>query len=239
MRIVRAAAGLALRPLVFCLVLTGAGIVLHRPWLSGAGVLLLWCLSTPTLSGLLIGALEKRFPALPIIAAPRADAVVVIGGNIIRGLDASGIHWGPSVNRFSDAVRLLHAGKAPLLILTAADCPYDSTRSQGAILADAAVDDGIPREAILMTGRIANSAEEVRAIAELCDQRGIRSAIVVTSAWHMPRIKLLFERTRLPVCPFPVDRRANMRGWIPAARALAGSEAAIHEWAALAWSRLT
>ncbi len=237
MRIARGVAGALLRPIIICVLLIGAGLLIDRPWITAAGAILLWASSTPALSSRLIGLLEARFAGVAISAVPPAEAIAVIGGNIIRGLDLSGIQWGPSVNRFSDALRLIRAGKAPFLILSAADSPYDRTRSQAAILADAAVESGIAREAILVTRRIANSAEEVRAISDLCQERRIESIIVVTSAWHMPRIMLLFRRSRPRALPFPVDRRsrAGESRWAPTASALADSEAAVHELAALAW----
>ncbi len=237
MRIARAVAAAALRPIVFCLLLVGAGLAVHQPWISAAGAVVLWALSAPALASRIIGLLERRFPSVEISAVPPAEAVAVIGGNIIRGLPPSGIQWGPSMNRFSDALRLVRARKAPFLILSAADSPHDRTRSQADILADAAVEFGIAREVILITRRITNSAEEVAAIADLCQERQIESIIVVTSAWHMPRIMLLFRRTSLRVFPFPVDKRAGGSGWVPTARALADSEAAIHELAAVAWRR--
>ena len=59
--------------------------------------------------------------------------------------------------------------------------------------------------------------------------------ILITSAFHMHRAKMLFERKKIKVEPFPVDFKKSDRSnktvlsFIPTARALANSETAMRE----------
>ena len=64
---------------------------------------------------------------------------------------------------------------------------------------------------------------------------GKPSIILVTSAFHMPRAKMLFERQGFSVEPFPVDfqnsdrPRTTILSFVPSAQALAKSETAMRE----------
>ena len=64
---------------------------------------------------------------------------------------------------------------------------------------------------------------------------GKPSIILVTSAFHMPRAKMLFERQGFEVEPFPVDfqnsdrPRTTILSFVPSAQALAKSETAMRE----------
>jgi uncharacterized SAM-binding protein YcdF (DUF218 family) len=93
----------------------------------------------------------------------------------------------------------------------------------------------VPPEAIVVTDRVTNTAEEAAAVAALLAPRGARSVLLVTSAFHVPRARALFERAGLVVHPFPVDfqvgvgRRWSVTDALPAARALWLSEQSLRE----------
>jgi uncharacterized SAM-binding protein YcdF (DUF218 family) len=60
--------------------------------------------------------------------------------------------------------------------------------------------------------------------------------LLVTSAFHMPRARRLFERAGMSVIPFPVDfkvsaaRVISVLDFLPAAGALTQTEIAMREW---------
>src|SRR5579872_4970035 len=73
------------------LLLLGCGIALLRRRrgaalaLVGLALLVLWPLSTPVVSDLLLSSLERRYPVRLASAVPPADAVVILGGGTTAG----------------------------------------------------------------------------------------------------------------------------------------------------------
>jgi uncharacterized SAM-binding protein YcdF (DUF218 family) len=234
-----------IQPIGLSAILVLAGAVSGRPAISLAGLALLWLLGTPVVSDAILGPLERGFPALDVAECSPADAVVIVSGNVLNGVNRVGVQWGPSANRFHDGVRLVLAQRAPLLIVAGAAPQHHGQVSQGEILRDAAVARGVRREQVLITGPVSTTADEARAVGALCRSRGIRSIIVVTSAWHMPRAMRLFRQTGLAVAAFPTDQRVHAHArfaiarLLPRARTLANSDAAIHEYWGLLWAILT
>ena len=55
---------------------------------------------------------------------------------------------------------------------------------------------GINEARILLTDTVANTADEAAAVAELMNVHKIRRILLVTSSFHMPRAKLLFDKKR-------------------------------------------
>ena len=96
-----------------------------------------------------------------------------------------------------------------------------------------------------MTERVTNTAKEAAAVAALLRPMGADRVLLVTSAYHMPRARVLFERAGLRVHPFPVDfqvsagRRPSMADLLPSASSLRLSEQSLREilgrLAARAW----
>lgn len=232
-----------IQPIGLSVVLVLAGIASGRPAISLGGIMLLWLLSTPVISDAILRPLERGFPALDVGQCPRADAVVIVSGNILNGVNRVGVQWGPSANRFHDGVRLVLAQRAPRLIVAGAAWQHHAQVSQGEILRDAAVALGVGCEQVLISGPVSTTADEARAVGALCQDRWIRSIILVTSAWHMPRAMRLFRQTGLAVVAFPTDQRVyaparlTIARFLPRARTLANSDAAIHEYWGLLWAQ--
>lgn len=231
-----------LQPIGLTIILVLAGIVSGLPLISLGGIVFLWMLSTPIVSDVLLAPLERRFPVLDVANCPRADAVVIVSGNILNGVNQAGVQWGPAANRFHDGVKLMLANTAPMLVLAGAPSQHYGSLSQGEILRDAAIACGVRREQVLITGLVTRTEDEARAVGALCGGRGIGSIILVTSAWHMPRAMRLFRQTGLTPVAFPTDQRVHAHArltlarFLPKARALANSDAAVHEYWGLLWA---
>ena len=104
------------------------------------------------------------------------------------------------------------------------------------------VDLGVPREAIICLPQPRNTEEEAKRIASALDLGlGSRPQILlVTSAWHMPRAKVLFERAGFEVVPAPCDYEMHMAAeqaveigdFFPNAEAMTRNAWAVKEWVA-------
>jgi len=231
-------------PLSLSLLMGVAGIALlvsrrRRTGMAVVAVALGWLglWSSPPVADLLGRSLESRTPQSRIEALPRADAILVFGG-VIRAPRPG--HPLADLNSASDriwhAARLYHAGKAPKLILSGgrpggrSDLP-----SEAAAMAAFLVDLGVPREALILEDRATTTRENAVFCAELMRARRMESALLVTSALHIPRAVAAVRAMGVEVFPVATDfeatgERVHSLGWLPASDALDRSTRALHEW---------
>ena len=109
---------------------------------------------------------------------------------------------------------------------------------EGELYRAEAVDLGVSITSIGLTDRVTNTAQEAAAIRRLLPQDQ-PTVLLVTSAFHMRRAQVLFERQGLTVLPYPVDfqARAAWAGsiwqdplqWLPRSRDLDDSSRALRE----------
>jgi uncharacterized SAM-binding protein YcdF (DUF218 family) len=221
-----------LLPVGICALLTIAGVVFRRRWIAIAGVATLCVFGTEVVAGMMLHPLERVYAPKTIAAAPNADAIVVLNGDVVRGITAPGIQWGESANRFFTGIDLALAGKAKVIVISAGPFP-----ANGAVLRQTAIRDGIPPDHIIVTPRVLTTEDEALTLSEV---PAIHSILLVTSAFHMPRAVLLFRARGLNVSPFPTDERVlsrsglNSSRFIPNAAALRKSEDAMREYYGLA-----
>jgi uncharacterized SAM-binding protein YcdF (DUF218 family) len=208
--------------------LTIAGVIFRRRWIAVAGVALLCAFGMQAVGRSMLEPLERVYAPKTVAAAPNADAIVLLNGTIVRGVTPPGVQWGGSSNRFFTAVDLALAGKAKLIVISAGASLVD-----GQILRQVAIRDGIPPDRIVVTPRVLTTEDEARAVSEIPN---IRSILLVSSAFHMPRAVLLFRARGLDVSPFPTDQRVlgqsgqNSSQFIPGAGGLRESEDAMREY---------
>jgi uncharacterized SAM-binding protein YcdF (DUF218 family) len=231
-------------PVGITLLLVLAGLRLHRRWLIWSGVAVLWLSSTPFISALAVRATEGWAERGLATDAPKADAIVVLSeGRVVAPGKAAVSEWGDA-DRFFGGVELFNSRKSPLLVFTGGAAPWEPNAAlEGDILAGYAKALGVPDGQVLKTPRVTNTAEEALAVATLLRGRfsgptwrgGAPRILLVTSAFHMPRARVLFARAGLSVIPFPVDFQVSAGGhmsvlaFLPTAGALAQTELAMRE----------
>ena len=240
---------LFLLPTGITLLLVMAGLVLRRRALCWIGIAVLWIASTPVVSYEITRAAEGWRVRQPIASMPKAHAIVVLStGRVQPPGDPNASEW-TDADRFFGGVELYKAQKAPLLIFTSGWVPWEpDARPEGEVLIRYAADFGIPADRMLTTSRVSNTEEEARAVAALLAKRSsagvVPPVLLVTSAFHMARAQLLFNRAGVEVVPFPVDFKAAVaRGvgpldFVPSGRSLSRSETALRELYGLAYYRL-
>jgi uncharacterized SAM-binding protein YcdF (DUF218 family) len=223
-------------PLGLALIVAALGLALRRRSLVAAALAGLWLASTPPVAHALARAVEGEQERTLAADAPAADAIVVLSGRRVLAPGTAGVSEWDDADRFFGGLELFDAGKAPLLVFTGGWSPRSpESPPEGEVLAVWAARWGVPPEAIIVTDRVTNTAEEAAAVAALLAPRGARSVLLVTSAFHVPRARALFERAGLVVHPFPVDfqvgvgRRWSVTDALPAARALWLSEQSLRE----------
>ena len=183
------------------------------------GAAALWFLvwSSPVTYRYLASGLEMRFPVMTAEELPVADAIVILGGGV--GCNTNEYPYGEmwtSADRVWHGARLYKAGKAPKIFITGGGTTFGTVM----LLQDF----GVPKEVIVCNLTARNTEEEARFIAGAMNEvevkdlglQGKAKILLVTSAWHMRRAKLMFEKyaPELEVIPAATDYEALVRcGW--------------------------
>ncbi len=234
-------------PIGLTVLLVVAGLLFKKRALALFGVALLWLFSMPATGDFLMKAVSRGYAWKPAAEMPRADAIVVLGGmlEIVEGAPYG--EWNKAADRFEGGIELYRAGKAPLLIFTAGWIPWKPDfPPEGVLVAKRAELLGIPRKAIRVTEKVQNTADEAAAISRMIPPKQPKKATVllVTSAYHMRRSRMLFERADFHVIPYPVDfgferdTPLTVMHFIPKAEALERSESALREFIGYAYYKI-
>ncbi len=209
----------------------------------GTALILLVIGGCPAVERWLTDRLERQYPDLGVDSYPSAQAIVVLGGAIHMPSTqhhASGII--DSSDRLLMALRLYHAGKAPLVVMSGGNNPFSvdaPEQPEAEIMRRLLVEWGISAAAIEVEGGSINTHENAVFSRQLLGRRGIGQIILVTSAIHMPRAVAVFHKAGFDVIAAPADFQTGWRKssamfrWIPDAGALVGSSRAIREWLGL------
>lgn len=237
-------------PIAVTFLVAVAGIVLARfgrrrlgLWLMGGAVVWLWLWMTPLMTRFVGAPLEREFlicGRVPAVESfPEADAIVVLGGSMGSDTNLSGYAemW-TSADRVWQAARLWKAGRAPRIIATG-DGARESTLG---LLKDFGVDEKCVE---FLDAR--NTEEEARVVGEVVfnaeKQRGREAEskiLLVTSAWHMKRARMMFEKYAkgVEVVCAPADFEMSMVAkWkfslelvMPSGYSFMLNSVAFHEW---------
>lgn len=215
------------------------GLLLRNRFYVLLGALVLLVFSMPLVSDFLMRSVEVGSGRIPVGRAGKADAIVVLSGMIVRVEGAPLGEWGDAVDRFDGGLELFKAGRAPLLLFTRGQMPWQPDAvPEGELLAKRALLLGVPQSAIRLTGKVGNTADEAvaaRAALGIAKKRAPKRILLVSSAYHLRRAIFLFEHAGFEVIPFPVDYQVSETGgltalrFLPNAQALAESEMALRE----------
>ena len=185
-------------------------------WISGLTVAWLWLWMTPIMTWVVGVPLEREFLVdgkVPLVESfPEADAIVLLGGSMgIETNLSSYAEMRSGADRVWQAARLYKAGKAQKVIATgngAVDTTLPLLLDFGVAKADVSFMDAV------------NTEEEARSIGKMLgrsggvEELGVEEfgesdssthpinhsstarpkVLLVTSAWHMKRARLMFEK---------------------------------------------
>jgi len=222
-----------------CLLLAIAGLLFKRRYLVWISLALLWALSLPVTGDALMRRIEMPYHRIPVERVRQADAIVVLSGMLNQLYGAPLGEFGEAADRFEGGVDLFRAGKAPVLVFTGGQMPWQlDAAPEGELLAARARLRGVPAGSIRLTSTVANTAGEALATSALL---GVahgkpKRIILVTSAFHMSRSLMLFRAAGFEVEPYPVDFRATdqkrqttLLDFVPDASGLDASAMALRE----------
>ena len=219
--------------LVFFLILFGA--FLRSKKITFFGLLVLFFCSLPVISNNLIAYLEKDYTLQDASSINETNAIVVLSGMVtaIKTGETFKYEFGDGVDRVLSGMDLLNNNKAPLLIFTRGKLPWQLGLPEGEYLKEFAIKYGISEEKILLTDNVQNTDEEAKSVKRLLNTNDAE-IILVTSAFHMPRAKKVFEAANIRIIPFAVDfnrstKKTTLMDFIPTARSLSETSFFVRE----------
>lgn len=192
---------------------------------------LFWILSCGIVTRFIGVPLEgDEVPLLDTLELGGCDAVVLLGGGMGAHEVCGRAEMFSAADRVWEAVRQWKAHQNGDLKLTLSGGGVE--RSTVPLLKDLGVDE----KALVFFPEARNTEEEAQMIAA----SGIRRVRLVTSAWHMPRARMLFERAGIDVLPVPTDYEMHycaelplqIKDFFPSADALWRNSVAVKEWVA-------
>ena len=228
-------------------------------WIGGLTVAWLWLWMTPIMTWVVGVPLEREFLVdgrVPAVESfPEADVIVLLGGSmgVETNLSPYAEMW-TSADRVWQTARLYKAGKANKIIATgngAVDTTLPLLLDFGVAKADVSFMDAV------------NTEEEARSIGKMLvksvgvEELGVEEfgesdspthppknsstarpkVLLVTSAWHMKRARLMFEKyaPEVEVVCAPADFENSMTArkgisLIPDFNVFALNSVAFHEW---------
>ena len=242
--------GIAIAGGVLALICAKLKNVGFAKWIGSLMVVWLWLWMTPLMTRFVGAPLEREFLVggqVPAVESfPEADAIVVLGGSMGSDTNLSGYAemW-TSADRVWQAARLWTAGRAPKIIATG-DGARESTLG---LLKDF----GVNEKCVEFLGA-RNTEEEAKVVGTILNheihkihknEEGVTGegktvklkVLLVTSAWHMKRARMMFEKYAkgVEVVCAPADFEMSMaakKGWsvLPDAYSLHLNSVAVHEW---------
>jgi len=196
-------------PIMLVIIVIVIGLIKNKKKIIYIAIGILYIISTPIFSNNFFKLIEGSEYRRPISAIDTTDAIVVLSGmlEINEVGDSTYIEWGDP-DRFFGGIALFKGGKAQKLVFTGGKMPWNNNKkTEGQVLKEYAIANGIASEKIFVTKDVMNTAEEAVAVKKLISPS--KRIILVTSAFHMYRAKSLFEKQGCEVFPYKVDYKTN------------------------------
>ncbi|MDB9313518.1 YdcF family protein [Spirulina sp. CS-785/01] len=168
--------------------------------------LLLVVASHPRLSDLLVRSLEWRY--VPTQEIPDADAIVVLGGCIKPATyPRPMIDITEKGDRILYAAKLYHDGKAPVILVTGGRIQwgYKQLPPESEDMATLLHLLDVPDSDILQETRSLNTYQNAIYSKKILQRENLKRIILVTSALHMPRSYMIFQKQGIEAIPAPTD----------------------------------
>ena len=194
-------------PLGLIIILLFFGVFRKRMLPSMIALILSIILSLPIVSRQLIKFLEQGYTLISPNNVDTADTVIVLSGMIrtIKQNNEIYYEFSDAVDRVFAGIELLKLNKAQKIILTRGKLPWSLGMPEGEFLAQFVKSQGTNKNQVILTEVVQNTNDEAIAVSKILPKNS--KIILVTSAFHMPRAKTVFENQNLKVIPYAVDFR--------------------------------
>ncbi len=238
--------------LILILLAAGAGFALlgnskraNRLFLGGA-LLYAICGFSP-LSIWLLAPLEIRASSTAAKVLDDAAGIIVLGGAMDSQspLDAGTPHLNEAADRMTEAVRLANLYPSLPVIFSGGSAKMFATKNtetESELARRFFLGFNIVPPRLKLEDRSRNTRENAAMTAKLLKPEPGQKWILITSAFHMPRAKALFEAQGFQILAWPADyKTSGFEGWLHffprGSDALKRTDLAAKEWVGLtvAW----
>ncbi|PKH01434.1 envelope biogenesis factor ElyC [Psychromonas sp. MB-3u-54] len=163
--------------------------------------MLLFVLSFMPVSEQLVQSLESKYP--PVMQpAQNFKYILVLGSGGIAdpNLPVTGQLSAVALSRFAEALRLYHANPQATLIVSGGN--FGDLKSHALLMQELAITMNIPKGSIIRLDNTLDTDDEAKKMSKIIKGQ---SAVLVTSATHMPRSMGLFHRYNAFPTPAPAN----------------------------------
>ena len=197
--------------------------------------ILFYIISTPIFSNFIMKIVEGEYKYQKLENLEKVDAIVILGGmlKIYEFENNYTVEW-QDPDRFFKGIELYNSFKSDKIVFTGGKSPFNVTAvSEGSVLKNYALKYGVLEEDIIVTKEVLNTYDESLAVSEVLGEN--KTVILVTSAFHMKRAKLLFEQQGVKIIPYKVDFKSSINSrlyfidFIPNSLALKKTEISLRE----------
>ena len=213
-------------------------------WLVTCAAAWFIIISTPMLPNILVNSLEDRFNPVFVDELEDKEAqyhIIVLGGGhgYDERLPANSLLSLTALGRLSEGIRLHRKLPNSKLVLSGFSASGRTTQAE--MLQQAALLLGVNEASMILQKEPGNTYEEAQTYAK--NYGNTYPVILVSSAIHMPRAVMLFERFGVEVSASPANYRLRgswKRKWIglPSTGNIDNLRAAFYEYAAILKYRL-
>ncbi|MGV8026211.1 MAG: YdcF family protein [Anaerolineaceae bacterium] len=169
-------------------------------------ILMLWACSTAPVATTLARSLEWQYTYPEEV--PQADAIIVLGGGTEPAVSPRKyVEINSAGDRVFAAAQLYRDGKAPILILSGGNINWlnNGSSTPADQMAEILTFLDVPSSAMILENTSKNTYENALNTKEIITENGFKTVLLITSAMHMPRSVMLFEKQGVSVIPIPVD----------------------------------
>ena len=206
-------------------------------------LVVLYLASTPLVARWVAESLERQNPPVDPVTMPVADAIVVLGGSMYATVGPDGttlLYARHASDRFETAMQAFSAGRAPIIAFGGGGTGVPGTPTEGEWNRARAIARGAPADRAIAGPVALYTSDESEGIARVLRERGVKRIILCSSAVHLPRARMNYEKLGFEVTPLPSDfaTRGTAEEWswallIPRGMALSQVDAGVKEWMGL------
>jgi Uncharacterized conserved protein len=191
--------------------------------------LFVYLLSIEPVKDVLYKPLEDAYP---VPSKPEGDAIVILGG----GAYNTGILKEDSTKRLLTGFVLHKQTDLPIILSGGASI---GALPEAEVMKGLLLTLGVDKGKIYTEVNSRDTEENAQEVKKLCERLRCRRVILVSSAYHMRRAVLSFQKAGLEVVPYPTDFKRDMKynlySLLPKMGVFADSYKALREYLGLAW----
>jgi len=191
--------------------------------------LFVYLLSIEPIKDVLYKPLEEAYP---VPSKPEGDVIVILGG----GAYNTGILKEDSTKRLLTGFVLHKQTDLPIILSGGASI---GALPEAEIMKGLLLTLGVDKGKIHTEVNSRDTEENAQEVKNLCERLGCRRVVLVSSAYHMKRAVLAFQKVGLEVVPYPTDFKRDMKynlySLLPKMSVFADSYKALREYLGLVW----